>query len=381
MHISDAQLGLLTGTAFGLFYSVLGIPLGWLADRVERVKLMAGILALWSAFTGLCGYAGNFLQLFILRMGVGVGEAGSQPASTALIADIFPVQRRASAMSVLFLGAPVGSFLGLLIGGYVGSAWGWRSAFIVAAIPGFIVALIMLLTMRDPNAAHLNGQITQAASLGDTLRRLLARPRFRWLIVGLVCSSFFPYATGAWLPTFFIRVYGMSTAEVGRYAALAVGVGGALGTLGAGVLCDVLRKRIREVELRVLFAALAISLVGLLTTIFTTDRTVALISLFFLNACAYAFLSPVVTLIQAETIGTTRALAIAVGVAISNILNLGIALPLVGVASDALEPSYGAPAVGYALALGAFVSGTLGLFAYGRAHCAKSELHNQSPVA
>jgi hypothetical protein len=136
--------------------------------------------------------------------------------------------------------------------------------------------------------------------------------------------------------------------------------------LGAGVLCDVLRKRIRQPEPRVLFAALLISFSGLLTIVFVNDRTLALVSLFVLNSCAYAFLGPVVTLIQTEATPATRALALAVGVAISNILNLGIALPAVGAISDALKLAYGARAVGYALAVGACITALLGLFAYVR---------------
>src|ERR1700730_32347 len=112
LSISDTQLGLLTGTAFGLFYSVLGIPLGRLADRVDRVKLIAAAMALWSAFTALSAAAGSFAQLFMTRLGVGVGEGGSQPASTAVVADLFPDGRRASALSLLLVGTPIGSFLG-----------------------------------------------------------------------------------------------------------------------------------------------------------------------------------------------------------------------------------------------------------------------------
>jgi MFS transporter, Spinster family, sphingosine-1-phosphate transporter len=371
MHISDAQLGLLTGTAFGLFYSVLGIPLGRLADRTDRVKLMAGVLALWSAFTGLCGYAGSFAQLFLLRMGVGVGEAGSQPASTALVADLFPAHQRTSALAVLLVGAPVGGFLGLFVGGYVGSVWGWRTAFVVAAIPGFVLALIMLLTMGDPKRALPAGAISHIP-LRLILRDLLVRPRFRWLIIGLVCSSFFPYAGGAWLPSHFIRVFGMSTAEMGRYAGYAVGVGGALGTLGAGYLCDKLRSRLREAELVVLIAALAISLATLLAATLSSGLVFALTSLFVMNLCAYAFLGPVVMLIQTEATAISRALAVAVGVAISNILNLGVVVPLVGLISDGLRVAHGPRSVGVALALAALGMGGLGLIAYSKAYRSKS---------
>jgi predicted MFS family arabinose efflux permease len=373
LHISDAQLGLLTGTAFGLLYAILGIPLGRLADRVDRVKMMSVILVLWSAFTAVCGAAASFTQLFFARVGVGVGEAGSQPASTALISDFFPVERRTSAMSILLASAPVGGFLGLLVGGYVGSRWGWRTAFVVAGMPGLILAGVMALTLRDPRSSpSLRGSalaqsLPPSVSLIATARALLSRRRFRWLAAGLICVSFFPYASGAWLPVFFIRVHGLTTAQIGRFAALAVGLGGALGTLGSGFVCDLLRPRVREVELTVLALALGLGLVTLLLTLFAANRSAALVSMFFFNLCAYAFLGPIVTQIQAEAPPDSRALAIALCVSLSNITILGLALPAVGFLSDALKARHGPESIRYALAMAALVAGVLGLFAFWRA--------------
>jgi MFS transporter, Spinster family, sphingosine-1-phosphate transporter len=363
LSISDAQLGLLTGTAFGLFYSVLGIPLGRLADRVDRVKLIAAAMALWSAFTALSGVAGSFTQLFMTRLGVGVGEAGSQPASTALVADLFPEGRRASALSLLLVSTPVGSFLGLLLGGYVGTLWGWRAAFLVAGVPGLILAVVMITTSRDPKFAARSPD-RRGPALRETLRMFASSPRLRWLVVGVVCWSFLIYASGAWLPPFFIRVYGMTTAQIGRFAAIAVGLGGALGTIGGGFVCDLLRRRVREVELKMLMIALCVAVPLLLATLLSGSRSTALVCMILFDVFAFSYLTPTVVLIQKAVTAESRGLAIAVGLSISTILNLGLALPLVGLLSDALTPTQGHGAIRYALALGAIAAGLVGMFAH-----------------
>jgi len=366
LTLSDTELGLLTGTAFGLFYALLGIPLGRLGDRVDRVKLMAAALALWSGFTALCGIAGGFLQLFLSRMGVGVGEAASQPASTALIADLFPEGQRTSAMAILLAGAPVGGLLGLIVGGYVGMAWGWRSAFFVAAIPGLILSPILLVTVRDPRSQSSIVQ-THKISVQQTIAQLARNPRFRWLMIGLTCVSFLPYASGAWLPPFFIRVHRMTTGELGEFAGLAVGLGGTVGTVGSGWLCDRLRTRTRNVELKVLATALSLGCLCLSLTLFSPQRSIALLSMFAFDICAYAFLGPIVTLIQGEADVHSRALAIALCVSVSNIINLCLALPLVGFISDVLNARQGVRAIADALEIGAIVTGALGLLAFWKA--------------
>lgn len=367
LSISDTQLGLLTGTAFGIFYSLLGIPLGRLADRVDRIKLIAGALTLWSLFTGLCGAAAGFVQLFFMRMGVGVGEAASQPASTALIPDLFAEERRTSAMSVLLMSAPAGAFLGLLAGGYVGSLWGWRMAFVVAAIPGFVLAVVMVLTMRDPRSSAPVAQRAPPPPLGATIRVLLQNRRFVWLALALICVSFFAYAPAAWLPPMFIRVHGMTTAQVGLYSAIAVGVGGVGGTLGSGLVCDWLRSRIDQVELKVLASILLVTVTSLLVITLSTSGDAALGGLFVFYLGAYSFLGPIVSLILKEAGPQSRALAMGMCVSISNVINLGVAMPLVGALSDAFAPAHGAHSIRFALAIVGATAGFIGLFAYWRA--------------
>jgi len=208
------------------------------------------------------------------------------------------------------------------------------------------------------------------------MRGLACNVKLRWLALSLICVSFFPYASGAWLPAFFIRVHGLTTAEVGRFAGIAVGLGGTLGTLGAGFLCDVLSRRLPRIQFALLAIALALACVTLVLTLFIEVRSAALACMFLFDICAYAFLGPIVTLIQQEAASATRALAIALCVAVSNIINLGLALPVVGAMSDALKPQYGVRSIRYALMIGAIAATACGLVALWRASRIQSTREN-----
>jgi predicted MFS family arabinose efflux permease len=365
LHISDAQLGLLTGTAFGVLYALLGVPLGRAADLVNRVWLIALALVAWSGFTIATGAAATFPQLLAARTGVGVGEAAIQPASTALVRDLVSERRRASAMSLLLFGAPVGAFLGLLGGGWIGAQFGWRVALYAAGAPGILLGLVVLATVRDPRAA--GAKPVPAPPFFATLGRLISDSRLRRLTLGLLCATFLVYAGGAWLPAFFMRVHHLTLGEIGLPAAIAVGVGGGLGTLGGGMISDLLRPRLREVELKVLIAALLCAVPALVATLFLRDTGYALAAMAVYYVFAYAYLGPIVVLIQRQADDRTRAVAIGLCIAVSNIVTLGLGVPLVGMLSDALKSNYGASSIGYALAWTVAPTAVLGVLAFLRA--------------
>ena len=157
LGLSDLQLGLLSGTAFGLFYATLGIPIARLADRFSRKGVIAVCLALWSAMTALCGTASGFATLLLYRVGVGVGEAGGSPPAHSMISDYFPPERRASALGVFSLGVPLGILVGFLAGGWLDEALGWRLAFVVVGLPGVVLAVVVALTLREPPRGHSEG--------------------------------------------------------------------------------------------------------------------------------------------------------------------------------------------------------------------------------
>jgi len=153
LHLTDSGVAWLTGVAFGLFYVVLGFPLSYLIDRYNRRKIVAVCLVLWSAMTALCGFARNSWQFFFARVGVTVGEAGGTPGANSLLSDYFPASRRAMALTVFSLGAPIGAWVGYNVAGAIADHYGWRAVFLALGIPGVLAGLAVWLTVRERNVA------------------------------------------------------------------------------------------------------------------------------------------------------------------------------------------------------------------------------------
>ena len=344
LHISDARLGLFMGTAFALFYSTLGLPMARLADRAHRVNIIAVAVLLWSGFTAACGLAGNYLQLFVCRMGVGIGEAGGTPPSQSLISDYFPQRQRALAFALFNTGPSAGGFLGFLIGGYAGDWFGWRTAFLIAGAPGLLVALLLKFAVKEPVRGAVDGlehQGRHVAPLGQTLRSLLQRPSYLWLITGSTFAIFSVYVAGAWLPSLFMRLHGFSAHQIGRWLALSAGLGGILGSLGGGVGCDARREALGP--RRTVAGGHLLRLVSplLLTTVRSRNTGVALAAMFLLYVFAWVWIGPTSSLIQRVVPIRARALAVGCMLFLSNATALAFGPPLVGLASDALRAGMG----------------------------------------
>lgn len=360
LAISDAQLGLLTGTAFGIFYSLLGLPIARLADRSHRVNIIAISLTIWSALTAVCGLTHTYAQLFLARLGVGIGEAGGTPASQALISDHFPLDRRATAMAIFNMGVPLGSFLGFLMGGYINDWLGWRAAFLIAGLPGLLVVLLVKLTLREPIRGAADGLETRAAEppapLRETLKGLFARRSFAPVILGGTCGIFIVYITNAWLPSYFIRLHGLSAGEAGRWLALCIGLGGAIGALGGGALVDLLKPKVARAEILVLTISTALTFPAFLLTVLSRDTTLALAGMFLLYALAYVWMGPTSSMVQSIAPVRSRALATGVQLFAGNVISLAFGPPLIGLLSDHLGQTMGADGLRYALALGSIVA-------------------------
>mgnify|MGYP002779421336 FL=1 len=219
LQISDTQLGLLTGLAFGVVYCGFGIPIARLADRFNRVWIIGISLVVWSTFTVLCGRAWNYASLVVFRMGVGVGEAGCTPTSHSLISDYVPKEKRASALAFFSMGTPLGSLLGLAMGGIIADAYGWRTAFLLAGAPGLILAVVIFLTLKEPRNAMSEAARKAAASsrLGfNATLKYLARKRTFWCVAfGGSVKAFIGYGHAPFTASFFLRVHGD---EVSRLA-------------------------------------------------------------------------------------------------------------------------------------------------------------------
>jgi len=235
--LSDTMMGLLAGFGFVLFYSVLGIPIAHVADRVNRRNVVAIAFALWSAMTALCGLAQGAGTLALARIGVGIGESGGTPASQSLIADLFDKDDRPRALGIFALGTYLGVFLGYFVGGWVSQHFGWRTAFLVAGLPGLALAALMWLTVHEPARGGLHGRPASSVrqNLSATLSFLLSQKSYLLVLIGFCLTSYTNYATSAWIPPFLARVHHLSSVEVGTYAGTFKGLFGMAGTLVGGV--------------------------------------------------------------------------------------------------------------------------------------------------
>lgn len=257
-QLSDGALGLL-GTAFTLLYAAVGVPLGRLADRGVRTRMLAWGVFAWSAFTALSGLCRNFWQLFVVRLGVGVGEATCAPAATSLIGDLVPAHRRARALSIFMMGLPVGVALSYLTSGYVARAWGWRAAFYVAGLPGLLCAVAMLFVKEPPRGQAEAHSVGARQRPGSPYALVLGTPTMWWIIVSGALHNFNMYALGAWLAPYLMRYHGTDIAQAGLLLTGAYGLAGAPGLVLGGLAADAMLKRRRDGRLLLGAVSLAAS--------------------------------------------------------------------------------------------------------------------------
>jgi len=242
LQITDAQLGLLQGLAFAIFFTTLGIPLARLAERVSRVNIITVCLALWSGMTVLCGAAANYTQLFLCRMGVGIGEAGCSPPAHSLITDMYSARSRATALSIYSLGIPLGTMFGAMAGGWIADELGWRQAFLIVGLPGIVLALVFKIVVKEPQRGLADGVRPNPAAapppLGDVVRQLFGNRSFVHILVGATLIGFVAYGTGTFTQPYFHRAFGLSYTQVGLIFGLIGGSAAAAGTVLGGIASD-----------------------------------------------------------------------------------------------------------------------------------------------
>ena len=352
--LSDSVMGLLTGAAFSVFYAVLGIPLALLADRANRRNLIAAAIAVWSAMTVFCGMATTAIQLVLARIGVAVGEAGAGPASQSIVSDLFAPKERAMPMAMLAAGPNFGILFGFLAGSILSEMFGWRVAFIAVGVPGLLMALIILLAMREPRRGlvdHVADETPLGEHLGfaDLLRTIAARKSLLYIIAGFSCAAMFGYGAIAWATAFFHRSYGLSQGEIGPLIGLIVGIGGTIGTFAGGFLADRVGKR--DVRWRLWIICIAASIAAPMAAgAFLAQNpwlTLALLSVPASVAIFHA--GPSFALVQELVPLRLRALAAAFLLFSLNVIGGGLGPFLVGALSDAFEPSMGHESLRYAM--------------------------------
>jgi MFS family permease len=345
LKLTDTQFGLLSGPPFAIFYSMLGIPFAFLADRTSRSRVIAAAVGLWSAFTALCGTASSFWHLFAYRMGVGVGEAGGVAPSYALIADYFPPQRRARALAIFSLGVPIGLSAGTLMGAYIAAAVSWRAAFYAMGIAGIVLAPIMLLVVRDPPKP---AAIFSAAPIGQVFPMIAKKPAF-WLIAFAASfSSLSGYGLAVWVPSVLERSFGMGLIGRGQFMGSVVFLGGCTGVFAGGWLADRLGTRDRAWYAKLPAIAWLVTAPTFAAGLLTHNAILAWFFLLIPNALNILWLGPVIAAVQHLVPQRMRATASASFLLINNLIGLGVGPFLIGRLSDALKHSYGTEALRYA---------------------------------
>jgi predicted MFS family arabinose efflux permease len=352
--LSDSQLGLLTGLGFGLMFALAGIPIGVLVDRVNRRNLLAGVVFLWSSATAVCGLAQNYVALLVARMAVGAAESGGAPTSMSLISDYFPPQQRSTAVGFYYLGNALGGVMCFIVGSYVAAHFGWRAAFFVAGVPGILLAILALTSLREPprggtdSRASATGASEPPVPLAVALRQIVSNPALVCLILAAPMASSSVATLGAWLPSFFMRSHGMALGHASLVLAIAGGGFGALGSIVGGTLAD--RVARKNPARRAVFAAVAqiLAIPVVVTAILTPVMSLS-VGLAFL-AFAMIFSTIPVAFGSMLTIAGPRIRGItsATMQVVTNLIGYGMGPFIAGVISDSIG---GDNSLRYALAI------------------------------
>lgn len=343
LHLSDSQLGLLTGFAFAVFYVTAGIPIARWADRSSRRNIVALSLFVWSFMTAVSGLVQNFMQLLLARIGVGVGEAGGSPPSHSIISDMFPPEQRAGALGFYSMGVSIGILFGFLLGGWLNEFFGWRAAFFVVGLPGILLALLVRFTLREPRRgqSELRSVSIESSSLREVVVLLWRLRTFRHMAFAASLNAFAGYASANWTASFMIRTHGMSTGELGTWLALIIGFGGAVGVLLGGLLAD--RLGLRDERWYMWLPALvALIAVPFATSVYlASSGSLALTLMVVPGVMSNVYLGSTIATTHRLVGLRMRATASAILFFVLNMIGLGGGPWVVGLVSDMLANAYG----------------------------------------
>jgi predicted MFS family arabinose efflux permease len=341
LHLSNAQFGAIGGTAFALLYAGLGIPLAYLADRTSRSAVVAGSLALWSAFTALCGLATGYWSLFLFRLGVGVGEAGGVAPSYALISDYFPEERRARALAIFSLGVPLGLGGGSFFGARLTHWFGWRPAFAIMGLVGLLLAPILRLIVRDRTGIAPPGE----ESLRSVFPMISRKASFWLLALACSASSLCGYGLALWTPKVMMLTFGLDLVSTGNFLASLLLIGGCAGVVAGGWFADRLGSTDRSWYARLPALAWIVSIPAWGLGLFAPNLWIAWPLLLIGSAMNIVWLGPVITAVQHLVPRPMRSTASASFLLINNLVGLGVGPWLMGLLADALKAPYGANAL------------------------------------
>jgi MFS family permease len=358
LHLSDTQLGLLSGFTFALFYVLLGIPIARIADKKSRRNTVAISLGLWSIMTACSGLARNFVQLLLARIGVGVGEAGGSPPAHAMISDYFPPKKRSTALSIYSAGIYFGILIGFLMGGYLNQRLGWRTAFFVVGLPGVLFSLLFYLTVKEPRkgATDTTIQAAQSHTLDEVLKVLYSTKTFVYLAFASAFNVFCIYGLMNWAPSFLQRLHGMTSAETGKLLGPILGIGGAVGSFAGGWLTDRFGKTDKSWYLKIPGYAILIVIPCIAGAIFFENSALSVACLGLCALLQSMYLGPSLAVAHSLVPASMRSLTSAVFFLVINLIGLGFGPLAVGFISDLLKPTLGVESLRWALSIVIFVS-------------------------
>jgi MFS family permease len=351
LKLTDTQLGLLGGLYFALLYTLLGIPIARMAERWNRVTIISVSLVIWSGFTALCGSASSFAQLALYRFGVGVGEAGCSPPSHSLISDYYEPKKRASALSIYSFGIPLGTMFGAVAGGWLAQEFSWRVAFVIVGLPGILLAVLVQLIVKEPPRGHSEikerpleaedvvvaepakppfSLANEFSELWAVLKVLFGKWPVLHMMLGVTIASFGSYGSGAFVPPYFVRTYGLGLAQVGLIVGLIGGFSAGVGTLVGGFLSDWTGKRSAKWYALVPALGLLICTPIYVTAYLQTNWQTTALILLVPGIFHYTYLGPTFGVVQNMVDTRRRATATAILFFFLNLIALGGGPPFVG---------------------------------------------------
>ena len=359
LHLSDTQMGALTGLAFALFYTVFGIPVAALADRYNRIRIIAAACVLWSLFSAACGLATNFTTLALARVGVGVGEAGGSPPSYSVVSDYFPPEKRGLGLAIYSLGVPFGTMFGAASGGWIAAHYGWRAAFFAVGSCGVVLVPLLLLTVREPKRGQFDvitpepadSPASHTASLGmfNTLGLFIRTPKLMATAAATAVTSFVGYGLLNWMPSFLIREKGMNLEQIALYYGLLLGLCMAIGTWASGFIVDKVGAGRPALYALVPGVATLLSLPFFIGVLLAPNWPIALVLLIGPAVLNIAYLAPSLAVIQNAVRSERRGTAGAFLLFILNLVGLGGGPLFVGFMSDHFKAAGAAHALTIAL--------------------------------
>lgn len=359
LQLSDSQLGLVTGIAFGVFYATLGLPIARWADRGNRVTITSLAIGIWGMTAMAALAVTNFAHLLLLRIAAAVGEAGCKPPTYSLLGDYFPAPaERSRAVAIYFAGGPLSALVSFMVGGWLNEQYGWRMTFLLMGIPGLLLAVLVKLTLIEPRPSAKKVHATQPPMppLREVLAVLWYSRTCRHLTIALILLFTMGMGLGPWKASFMMRSHGMNTAELGIWLGLINGLGGAAGVLLGGYVAG--RWFANKESQQMIMSALTIAAMAPFFVAFLTldDPHHALIALVPYHLTLGVFMGPTYALLQRLVPDQMRATTLSAVMLLANLIGMGVGPQLVGVLSDLLAPAVGRDALRYAMLCMSFIS-------------------------